>query len=276
MNDPIMTRETLTVADARRMLGHNTHNRNPRWRNVHRYARDMRDGRWTFTGDPIRFDAQGVLLDGQCRLLALVEAGETSPRVTLDTLVIRGLPAAAQTHMDLGACRSLADRLRLRGEHDCGLLASTVMLDASWERTDGYAVGVATHLEALAWLDAHHDDMVEATRHGRAFARHGRLLPASCAAVLWVRFAREDRKMADLFMRTVANPHGVDAHDPRSLLHDRLAGLRALETQGVDVSTRVKAGLTVKAWNLWRAGKTCDRLEYRPGGAVGEAFPHVR
>lgn len=276
MNDPTMTRETLTVEDARRMLGHNTHNRNPRGRSVHRYARDMRAGRWAFTGDPIRFDTRGVLLDGQCRLLALVEAGETDPHVSLDTLVVRGLPPAVQAHVDLGARRSLADRLRLRGEHDCGLLASTVMLDASWERTGGYAIGAATHMEALAWLDAHHDDLTEAARRGRAFTRRGRLLSASCAAVLWLRFARKDRMMADLFTRTVADPRGLDAHDPRLILNDRLAGLRALEARGVDVSMRVKAGLAVKAWNLWRAGATCDRLEYRPGGAVGEAFPHVR
>ncbi|MDP2620568.1 MAG: hypothetical protein Q8P46_10395, partial [Hyphomicrobiales bacterium] len=39
------------------------------------YAVDMLEGRWQYNGDAIRFGSDGVLLDGQHRLMACVEAG---------------------------------------------------------------------------------------------------------------------------------------------------------------------------------------------------------
>ena len=49
----------------------NTHNRRLRSRQVSLYAESMRQDRWSLNGEPIQFDADGVLLNGQHRLTAI-------------------------------------------------------------------------------------------------------------------------------------------------------------------------------------------------------------
>ena len=44
---------------------------------VKRLARDMKEGRWVQTHEGIAFDPNGVLLDGQHRLWAIIEADVT-------------------------------------------------------------------------------------------------------------------------------------------------------------------------------------------------------
>ncbi len=74
------------------------------------YARDMRSGRWPFTGDPIRFTTDGELIDGQHRLHAVIEADLTIP-----FLCVFGLEPRAKHALDTGRKRSAGDVLALKG-----------------------------------------------------------------------------------------------------------------------------------------------------------------
>ena len=60
----------VTPEMAREWLTHNTHNRPVSRQYVEKYARDMRAGRWHYTNQGIGFDVNGVMTDGQHRLLA--------------------------------------------------------------------------------------------------------------------------------------------------------------------------------------------------------------
>lgn len=67
--------------------------RGPRWRSspavrrrVAYYARQMRAGRWILAAQPIVFSADGFLIDGAIRLLALVRSRQT---LRLRTCVLR-------------------------------------------------------------------------------------------------------------------------------------------------------------------------------------------
>lgn len=101
----------VTPAKAQKWLRDaNTHNR--RQGDVSSYARDMREGRWQETHEPIAFSDDGVLIDGQHRLAAIVASG-----ATVRMLVVRGTQMETQGVIDCGRSRSLADRIKLgRGE----------------------------------------------------------------------------------------------------------------------------------------------------------------
>lgn len=88
--------------------GHNVHNRPLRQARVDRYVRDMRLGRWQLTHQGIAFSKDGVLIDGQHRLWAIVESG-----CTIKILVHHGLPIASQTVIDTAEPRNVRDRLYL-------------------------------------------------------------------------------------------------------------------------------------------------------------------
>ena len=63
--------KTLVMPEmAREWLTHNTHNRPVSRQTVEQYARDMKAGRWYYTNQGIGFDVNGVMTDGQHRLLA--------------------------------------------------------------------------------------------------------------------------------------------------------------------------------------------------------------
>ena len=76
---------------------------------VSKLAAAMQSGDFII-GDPLKFDKNDVLIDGQHRLTALIKA-----RVTIEFLVIKGYDERVSTVLDIGAQRSCADIARLSG-----------------------------------------------------------------------------------------------------------------------------------------------------------------
>jgi hypothetical protein len=67
----------VTPAMAEELLTINTHNRNPIRAAVQEYATAMTRGEWQLTAEAISVSRDGVLLNGQNRLMAVVESGAT-------------------------------------------------------------------------------------------------------------------------------------------------------------------------------------------------------
>lgn len=107
--------EMITPAKAAAYLSNMAPNRRPKEATVAMYANDMVNGEWLLSHQGIAFDVNGLLFDGQHRLLAIIRANVPAP-----ILVLRGFPAK-QTNIntmdtvDCGVGRSLGDRLRIMG-----------------------------------------------------------------------------------------------------------------------------------------------------------------
>src|SRR5690242_4011344 len=100
--------EIITPAIAEAYLAKNEINRTVRKAAVSAYARDMANGDWITTGEAIQFDWFDRMIDGQHRLLAIIEAG-----VSIQFLVVRGLDPKAQKRIDSGIVRAFADQLKM-------------------------------------------------------------------------------------------------------------------------------------------------------------------
>lgn len=72
---PTYAVETITPQIAEEYLRHNQRNRKPKKRTIAAYAATMRGGNWLLTGETIQFDWCGTLINGQHRLMAVIEAG---------------------------------------------------------------------------------------------------------------------------------------------------------------------------------------------------------
>ena len=80
---------TVTKAQAWDWLNNaNNHNRFIQQQTVHKYARRMMNGKWSVTGETIKFDPEGNMLDGQHRLWAFLETGLDE----MEFLVMYGVP----------------------------------------------------------------------------------------------------------------------------------------------------------------------------------------
>lgn len=100
--------ETITPAQAKKYLQSNTENRAVRKAWVERLAGMISSGAWHLTHQGIAFSEDGRLIDGQHRLLAILEANKPA-----QMMVAREIPEEAYRHIDGGAPRVLADRLKL-------------------------------------------------------------------------------------------------------------------------------------------------------------------
>lgn len=103
----------VTPDMARQILDGNTINRTVRKNHVISIANIMRNGDWQVTAHGIVISDTGILIDGQHRLLALIESG-------LDGVFMRlffGEDENTFIAYDRGAKRSAADSLRVRKEY---------------------------------------------------------------------------------------------------------------------------------------------------------------
>jgi hypothetical protein len=102
---------------ASRWLEGNVHNRPVNQGHVERLAHEMKGGRWRLTHQGIAFGANGVLLDGQHRLWAIVMSD-----VTVPVRVFFNEPGENTEFIDGGVARSIADRISLsdRFSHNVG------------------------------------------------------------------------------------------------------------------------------------------------------------
>lgn len=153
----ITAKEVLVTPDlAREMLTHNKVNRPLIEKWIKKYARDMQAGKWERSGQGIIFDEDGLLVDGQNRLTALIRTG-----LSLRMLVIRNVQRGCY-HMDTGRCRSEVDNIKIHYPDLKWITRNTL----SVVNTINYSFNVAEtldekaeylheHVSAMEWVHQH-------------------------------------------------------------------------------------------------------------------------
>lgn len=101
---------------------HNNANRHINKAHVKALLNNMVQGTWRFNGDSIRFDNEGMLIDGQHRLSALVEYGKPLPMI-----VISGFDKETMKTIDQEIKpRNLADLFRIDGVKEANNVAGII------------------------------------------------------------------------------------------------------------------------------------------------------
>lgn len=255
----------VDAALAARWLTRNTRNRKVRAAVVQRYRTDMEHGRWTFAGDPIRFDTDGNLQDGQHRLTALSEL----PDVTIPMLVVRGLPTAAQGVMDQGSRRTPGDQLALKGVKDANAVAAAVKQYLIWTegmlfRDNKVVTGSVTTPRIEEWVDSNPalqenlQQIIGLTKQNDA--------PPSVAAAAALGFMQIDAADTVEFFTLLARGAGTQGH-PIVTLDKRLQRQRR---EGLKMPHRDYLALFILAWNAWRDGKQMSKFQRPRGGRWSE------
>jgi hypothetical protein len=148
--------ETVTPAKAKKMLLTNHANRRLTPGRVEQFVGAMQRGEWTLNGEPLQFNGDGTLLNGQHRLEALVQAD-----MPQDFVIVRGVESDAQATMDQGQKRSLTDILQMRGVKFSTTIALSARATLAYERIQipiSMRVRPApTIAELLDCLDRHPD-----------------------------------------------------------------------------------------------------------------------
>jgi hypothetical protein len=146
--------EEITPGMAAQMLSFNVHNRPQSGKKVESYADLIRRGLWKLTGEMIIFDSNGVLQDGQHRLMAIYISGIPTK---LD--LIFGNDPEAFPAIDQGKVRTSADICSINGygnaRHRAALALALLELEKAPATRQDVAVKVSeldTKIDkAVAW-----------------------------------------------------------------------------------------------------------------------------
>lgn len=252
----------ITPEVAREMLVSNTRNRPVNKIHLNHLEGVFRQGDMILNGETIIFNADGVLLNGQHRLMACVNTG-----VSFDAMVVYGIsdPMAFKTQ-DGGKKRSTPDSLALGGEVMCHNLAAAIQGVVAFvdfggqfrETTTGSRR--ATPQLADRFLERYPDIRASV----QAMARTKLFNNQTGYTLHWL-FSRVDKRLAAEFAEVLASGDS-DTRRPFVVFREHLI------RQPLRPHLRkVYAGKAIKAFNAERNGQRPSILKL----LKEEAFPQI-
>lgn len=233
-------------------------------RSVDRYASDLLEGEFPFTGDPIRFNTDDELIDGQHRCSAIIAANVAAP-----TLVIRGLGEDMIRFFDGGRSRKFPDDLKIAGWTNHTALAALTNRVWNWEhgnygymgvpfvRNALYADTSPTRSQLWATLQAH-AELPNCTNHGQRVHHHMPNAPSSVAGFVWWLLGQVDIDAREKFFHELIEGSSTNgANYPINVLRRTLT--RRMNPSE-ERAGHVWIAYFIKAYNAWAEGRTLSYL----------------
>lgn len=252
----------VTPAIAAKWLAeNNTANRPLNRSRVDHLAHQMSLGKWVENGDTIGFSGS-TLVDGQHRLAAIVRSG-----VSLDMIIVRGLPEEAFQTKDIGAKRSGSDILAICGEKNATNLAAAIRFVRWFLQRDGLGDASKITNQCLVETLGQHPGIRDSVRFMSGIKMET-ILRSSVAAGCHYLFSVKDRELADWFFSRLKDGLEINTSNPVYLLRQRLIIDRS--NKGF-LRPEYVAAYVVKAWNYTRKKQKLGVLKM----AANESFPTI-
>lgn len=102
--------EFITPKLAEKLLSKNCINRPVKKNTVDYYSDIIKRGQWELNGESIKISKEGILLDGQHRLMAIVKSG-----IGIKTVIVEGLDSNTFDTIDQGVARTTSDLFNMQG-----------------------------------------------------------------------------------------------------------------------------------------------------------------
>lgn len=209
----------------------------------------QRRGEWQINGDSIKFDTNGVLRDGQHRLMMVMQTG-----TPIEVVVVREIDPASFITMDTGKNRNLSDILTIKKYPNPAPLATALGWVYRYLVNRMYGAGARiSHEQHLAVLDKHlelQDSIAFCVNLGHPAGAPG--YPAITKACHYL-FTRIDNAAAnDLIERYITGMRLEVQSDPVAVLRGQVIGYA---TKKVKPMNDQIFGLFALAWNAQREGR---------------------
>lgn len=249
------TTETITPQMAESWLEKNKGNRPVRDHHVRSLAKEMSEGRWQLNGEAIVFDYNGNLLDGQHRLWAAFDHGQS-----FDSVVVRGVCPDAFKTMDSGMKRSAGDVLTKEGMTYGTLTAAALRLVHFYEtgRRDHLAVARMSNAETSA-MAKRYPRIVEAVEVVGPDATLKRICSPTAAAALMYFALEADAVRAKTFMEAMSSGENLKRGDPRLTCRNYFINSKA---RGASIHHRIQFALLIKSWNAFVEARDVNALKF--------------
>jgi hypothetical protein len=263
-------RETVTPAKARAWLGLNAaNNRNMKKAKIEQYARDMTSGNWNSdSGETIKFSEDSTLIDGQNRLMAVIESGAT---VEFD--VASGLPSSAMLVLDSGAMRGGGDALRIAGASErmraAGVVRWSILWDAKVYTGRGGQIN-PTNTEIVTRYRSDAGSYNTATARGTDCQRLG-IGTGRVGGMAFYLFAKIEKDGAHQFFDQLISGVGFVENSGPNLLLKRMMRVKLDR-----ITPPEQLALFIRAWNAFRTESTMTQLIIARGELTNANFPQPK
>lgn len=251
------TIETITPKIAEQYLAMNRENRPIRRARVEQYSLQMKKGQWLFSGDPLRFDENGRLLDGQHRLLAVIDAD-----IELEMVVMRGLETEVFKILDTGYNRQVATAIGFGKKSATNIAAATRLLwvvDVGGDPRNTRDTSLVTRTDIVDYY-TENAKQIDAAIH---FATQmSSMFQSGTNKSAWIAFMvlawRINDEWAHEFHSRVHTGLDLGLGDPRYALRNLL-----IRNQIADRRAAQHLGFMIKTWNDWLGAKRREILTFR-------------
>jgi len=266
----------ITPEQAKKMLEKNKINRKLSRKKVLQYIAEMLKNNWLFTGDPISFDSNGNLINGQHRLQAIVESGK--PQLLL---VIVNLDTECFKVLDTGKARNGGDVLHIAGYKYDHILSSVIKKIIMWNRGFTHVISSGTISNVVAAgagsNTVTNTDIIEFARQNKdrlykiintiTSTYKSRLIGNSDLCFAYWLFSKINDHDADVFIKQIVIGTDLNQYSPSYLFRERMIRNQASKEK---LSSKMILALLIKAWNKYRLKEVVKILRW---GSKNEPFP---
>lgn len=244
---------TMTPEWASQILEQNTHNRVARPSIVRQITRDIVCGRWMLTPQTVSIDIDGRLLDGQHRLMAVVQAGEA-----VQMMLATDCPSECFTAIDTGQSRTPGDILKIEGVSNYTHVGSIIKLVHLYNTCPGLVwvgqAAVMSKQEILETYRADADTWDSVTQLAVSTAKGPCVQVSAVGAFLYlyqsdVAPSAEDEKFSREYLKLYSTGEMLSAGNPILALRN----WQALQWKVAQVKKpQTQLACHIKAYRYWR------------------------
>ena len=256
---------------AEALLALNTGNRRINRRKVGQLAAQMALGQFENTGEPIIVSREGILNNGQHRLLAVIEAD-----AIVDMDVRFGIPRRVFTKTDTGAPRSAADVLTIGGIAQGTRVSSALRLLVLYDRGLPDAIRDFVSNDEINTALSRWPSIAQVSDRLLAYAFPKPVRSTPLLSVAYLASRSPGREKLDRWLHVLATGLDAKRDDPAYQLRERL--VRGIEAAiGTREGQLERFALMIKSWNLHQSGRTAParELRWKVDGRKPEPFPQV-
>jgi hypothetical protein len=246
--DIIASIEDISPKTASDWLRGNRLNRPVRRRHVAFLSREITEGLWQVNGQAIIIGENEDVIDGQHRLLAIIDSG-----LTIQSLVVYGVPKEAFKTIDTGAVRTGSDALSVwfpgRNTQTVHSVGGAVPWCLGLERGAIQAKEKVANAETIAYV-TEHPSLWKRAETVLSYPKENRLMSLSLGTALYEMFGRRDNDLASEFIYDLYSAEAPKQNTPTRVLRNMLERDYSRATK---YPMRVKARMAIKTWNLMRS-----------------------
>ena len=266
---------TMTPEWAQGILKQNLHNRPIRKEMVQKYIHEIKNNRYQLTHQGIAISTEGILLDGQHRLLAIAQAGVSVPIV-----MATNCNPQTFTVLDTGTIRKSTDILAMENVSNRVVVSAAIRMyimyyehfDKIWQGRLRYP----TNEDILAVYKSRANDFDYAVQKARCIRRSFKQFTSNSALAGFIMLALDKsypKCRIELFIQKLST--GTNLEETCPILRLRTAVFNGLLKSKGSSTIQITLASLIKTFNYWNKGIAIKQFKLPSVPPMPSIDPHI-